>query len=565
MQIAGGRAAWYGIKMVVTKPDNTTETLTIAKTDPVGGGYVQYTPEVPGTYYVQALFPETWKNTTTTQSHYSSSESIKLKFTVQQEQIPLWSEPPLPNDYWTRPISDASREWYVLTGNWLGGAANVWPTGASGGLTSNYAYGLAPESAHILWTKPFYLGGIMDERFGDIGFQTNHYHGVMWVPKVILAGKVHYQPMYNAHYPGRQYAPEGWAYLDLYTGETLFLDYEARVPAFGQIYLYESPNQHGGFAYLWRTSGVTLPEIVRIGRSTTARNTTTYPITTGTLWEMIDAFNGNSICYVANVSSGGTAVYGKDGSILYYSTQNYGSTASPKYYLTVWNTSRIQDMLAGDTGTNYWMWRPSGGSHTGMPQYDVVHDGSTGWSLNVSIPSMIQTPSSSLLNQTATIRAVREDEYVIVGTTGRNDERGVVSGWLMGLSLERGKEGQKLWESTFTPPFASQLGNVSISMTGVYPEEGVILFESAKLLKRWGYDMKTGALLWEGEPEIQMNYYGMSDNYYQGMLLTYGSQAATELRAYNITTGEILWTYEPKNVGFDSPYGNYPTVHRRHC
>ena len=49
-------------------------------------------------------------------------------------------------------------------------------------------------------------------------------------------------------------------------------------------------------------------------------------------------------------------------------------------------------MLAGDTGTNYWDVETSGGSHTGMPQYNVVHDGSTGWSLNASIPS-IQTPA----------------------------------------------------------------------------------------------------------------------------------------------------------------------------
>lgn len=40
--------------------------------------------------------------------------------------------------------------------------------------------------------------------------------------------------------------------------------------------------------------------------------------------------------------------------------------------------------------------------------------------------------------------------------------------------------------------------------------------------------------------------------------MTYGSQAGSELRAYNITTGEILWTYIPENVGFESPYGNYP-------
>jgi len=30
------------------------------------------------------------------------------------------------------------------------------------------------------------------------------------------------------------------------------------------------------------------------------------------------------------------------------------------------------------------------------------------------------------------------------------------------------------------------------------------------------------------------------------------------LIAYNITTGEELWRYEASNVGFESPYGNYP-------
>ena len=47
-------------------------------------------------------------------------------------------------------------------------------------------------------------------------------------------------------------------------------------------------------------------------------------------------------------------------------------------------------------------------------------------------------------------------------------------------------------------------------MTGVFPEDGVVVYESARLLQRWGYDMKTGTLLWTGEPEVQMNYYGMS-------------------------------------------------------
>ena len=33
---------------------------------------------------------------------------------------------------------------------------------------------------------------------------------------------------------------------------------------------------------------------------------------------MIDGFTGNTVTLIANVSAGGTAVYGKDGSILRY-------------------------------------------------------------------------------------------------------------------------------------------------------------------------------------------------------------------------------------------------------
>jgi hypothetical protein len=535
--VAGLRAAWNNIKINVTKPDGNTETFTIERTDPIGGGFVSYTPTVAGTYYAQAFFPETWKNTTTTQAFYSAAASAKVEFTAQENPILPWPEAPLPTGYWTRPISDLNRNWYVLAGNWLGGAAqNVGPT-------TQFGYGIGPESAHVMWTKPFYAGGIMDERFGDTGYFTYFYQGLMFADNaqegsapIILDGRLYYDYRVNAH----QW--QGYVCVDLYTGETIFYKNDT-TPSFAQIYNYESPNQHGGIPYLWRTSNVGINNPGGIN---------------GTVWAMLDGYTSEPICLVANVTSGGTAVYGKDGSILRYNLVNYGTTAAPNYRLTVWNVSAIPSFLSGATGTSAWSWRPAATGESRQSQriqpQMFVHDGNKGFSLNVSIPNILG-PTNAIANQTGTIRAVREDDLVIVGTTGQNNEQGIVPGYLMALSLKRGQEGTKLWDITFTPP--SSAGNVTVSMGTVDPEDGVFLFESTKLLKRWTYSLATGQQLWESEPEPAGNYYGMTDNIYQGKLLTCGYGGV--LLAYNITTGKIMWNYTAKSVGFESPYGGkYP-------
>jgi len=569
----GGRAAWENVKLTVTKPDNTTEDFAMPRSDPVGGGYLSYTPTVVGTYYVQAFFPETWKNTTANQAYYFAAVSIKLPFTVQQEPVALtWPETPLPNDYWTRPINSANHFWYELAGNWLGGAHEQ-PPGAAGGTTSNLVTGVGPESPHILWTQQYYVGGIQEERFASIGYQTQHYQG-MGFSGLILNGVVHFTPRSTAH------GNAGWAQLDLYTGEIRYLNYSDTRPSMGQVYNYESGNQHGGFAYLWQTSGVTLPEVVQVphvtqinpgnmsvirtAASTTINRTATpYAINvTGTLWKMIDGFTGNTICYIANVSSGGTAVYGKDGSLTYYNTANLGNTTNPDYRLTIWNAS-YGTMPSSQTGTGAWQWRPAGGTfgganaYLGGLAYNYVHDGNVFWSLNVSMPSLIG-PRNAVLNETATVRAIREGEYAIFATAGRNDERGIAPGWVMAMSLKPGQEGKWLWESTITtPPAGSVARNETVSMTGVYPESGVVTYSSAKLLQRWGYNMTTGALIWTSAPENQFQYYGFSQNVYNGLLYSFGYSG--EIRAYNLTTGAIPWIYNCTTVGIESAYGgNYP-------
>jgi hypothetical protein len=520
----GDRWTWT---VEVTDPSGNKQTLGPFTSDPVGGGWTLFTPTQVGTYTVVAKFPETVLagdnpppggfargGDVYIGDTYLADDSEPVYLKVQTDQIEGWKETPLPQEYWTRPINDMNRDWYVLAGNWLAGAAqNVGPT-------SGFGYGPGPESAHVMWSAPIWVGGIMDERFGNTGYATYHYEGESFSPPIIIDGKL----FYNVESLPR----EGWRCLDMYTGEELYFrnttgpvtgtgggfDYSGRLAigrlAFGQIYNYESPNQHGGMPYLWSTDG---------------------PDRT---WMMFDAYTGSYICSIGNVSASGTAVYGKDGSILRYRI-NDGR-------LTVWNTSRVIWYEEEFFANTYWMWRPT---------LNMTFDGNNGFSLDVPVPDL---PGS--------IMEVREGEYIIGGTGGQNDDDAVVEGTLWALSLEEGKEGTQLWQISFTPPRAyataaqAPRGRYPVSGPTVVPEYNVFLFEEASTLKRWGYDLTTGQQLWVTNPEPALNYYGMTDTVYEGKLLTCGYGGT--LIAYDIKTGVELWRYDASNVGFESPYGNFP-------
>jgi len=566
-----GRAGWYDMTVTVTRPDNTTETLKFPYTDAVGAVWIAYTPTAVGTYVLRANFPAQWKNTTSgtiTHTYYEDDVSEPVELVVQDEQIQAWQEPPLPTGSWMRPINTGNRLWYPLAGNWLGGAATQWPAGSAGSSsTPNYAYGLGTETPHILWTKQYAAGGLMDERYDVTGYQTAHYQGISF-SGIVLNGKLHYTPRYT--HAGAQ----GWAIVDLYTGEQLYLNYSDNRPSFAQVYDYASGNQHGGFPYLWRTSGVQLPEIVQIPNAVSKLQYDLYPeritavqtvnltatsVRMGTVWEMLDGYTGATMCYIANVTSGGTAVYAKDGAILRFNIPNLGNTSHPNFYLQVWNSTH-GTMPSSQNGTGAWQWRPAGGTfggasaYLGGVAYNYVHDGEDFFSMNVSIQSALG-PINTRQNQTGTIQAVREGEYVVIGTSGVNDEQGIAPGFLMAISLKDGEEGALLWKGTFTPP--SSADRETVSFTGVYPEDGMFLFHKQNTIERFGYSLETFQQVWKSEPETQFHYYGRSAHYYDGMLLSYGYGGI--ITAYNVTTGDVLWTYAAKSEGFESTYGgNYP-------
>jgi hypothetical protein len=433
----------------------------------------------------------------------------------------------------------------------------------------------------------------MDERYGDINFATAHYQGTQFSPGPIVDGKIHWTP-YVTHAGSK-----GWEILDLYTGETLFKDHEATRPNMATNYLYESPNQHGGFAYLWETGGgggfffggggtpVEVPEIIKVSSAKQPKagslpirtasfetiNRTETPVSLGTVWKMIDAHTLNTVCYIGNVSSSGTQVYGKDGSVLYYNTVNLGTSDAPNYYCTVWNAS-AGTMVASKSGTGSWQWRPAGGDfgaedpYFGAPffssfsqDYNIVHDGSQMYWQNFSIPNISGGSS----------QAIREGELMIVGTAGQNTPAGVTQGWMMGISLAEDNKGQQLWKTTFTPPFVDTSKNITVAgmftggfgLSGVYPEEGIMVFAESKQLKIWAYDLYTGQQLWETQPGEVSQYYFYSSGITvaNGLVMIAGGYTG-QILAKNATTGVTEWIYNAEGIGDESPYGNYPVGDR---
>jgi hypothetical protein len=156
--------------------------------------------------------------------------------------------------------------------------------------------------------------------YGSIGYATAHYQG-LGLSGVVVQGKLHYTPAIT------HAGTSGWAMVDLYTGEELFFDYEAQNrPSRGQVYDYESPNQHGGFAYVWRTSGVTLPDRVRIAYARQLPDLSMERISSSRTVDSVDLSSTGTVCvraYKATWGSGYgnglrfTGVFPDDDVVLY--------------------------------------------------------------------------------------------------------------------------------------------------------------------------------------------------------------------------------------------------------
>ena len=523
----------WTMELIITKPDNTQEVKTY-KSDPVGTIFDRYTPQQTGTYKFQLHFPEqvlegknpppegwigfwAWANLFIGDTYLESYSKV-VEVTVQETPIPEYSPPPLPTGYWKRPISQENLGWGQIAGSYLGTYPKI------------NEYTRAPETAHIVWTRPITFGGIVGGNYDDLGYYTglsyeSYWGGFATGPPVIM-GRLYY----NEPCPPRY----GFYCIDVRTGEQIwwrngtgpkqgpafgFLGMNYPQISFAQLLYYDSPNQHGIIAYLWSTWSAMDP------KTSTFKN----------YWSLYDAWTGNWICTIEDVPSTG-AIFGASqmvvderGNILIFVLGPSNS------WLALWNSTHcIQNnpITANPILANnwYWLWRPPlGAVIPAQPGYmwnKTLHlpPGVTFAGIDWSTKSMLFTTASAMLGMWMGNPPSFTDSVV---------------------SLKKGEEGTTKWNKTRTWP----AGNLTLSVSVV--GDGVYFIWAKETRQWWCYNITTGNLIWgPSESETDLHMYGVTAAIAYGRLYSADSiGSGGTVYCYDIKTGKRLWVYETENLG----------------
>lgn len=540
---------WTNMTVKITKPDGSTETKGPFTSDATGGTYTTYTPTTTGNYTFQMFFPGqvlkglnlppgSIPGSLVNDTFLPSSSNI-FSLTVQEEQIGLPPLAPLPAQYWTRPIYGENNNWNVIAGNWLGLAASTFAATGMYNATGNYnPYTKAPNTAHILWTKVEAFGGIIGGEYGSAE-TANYYSTSQYEPKfapIIMQGILYY-----TMYPGASTYPEGWAAVDLHTGETIWTkQIYNEVLKCGQIINMITPNQYGALAYLWA-----IP-VAAAGFAAA-----------GSYMSCYDAMTGNWIFNVTNTPSM-TLTTDAAGSLIgyYVNTTTNFATGKVQASLSMWNSTRCMNLAVANYGggppvPDQWMWRPPlGGQIPFQPGVQwsapLPENDTNGNSLTVRL-SMF---GFSFPGYVLSLSAVQSGVVLLTGTANEGAFL-YTPGWMEegGFSAIDGHQLWGVFNRTETPFSIIYTGGVW-SGSGAYVE----LDESA--LSVTGYSLLNGQKLWGPTKLPNVSPFStlganaiVADGYIQIWL--YGG----DVYSFNIQTGALRWEYHTPPAGYESPYG----------
>ena len=505
--------------LTITKPDGKTETKHWdVISDTTGVQYISFTPVLVGTYTLKFDYGGqvyTWNDTAAMRVWTGVKflpDSTTMTFTVQEEPLPdpLGSYP-LPTEYWTRPIEGQNTNWYTISSHWLRG--NYFGTFQ---MTSNYNLwqkdGVAPNSPHIMWTKPIEFGGVVGG--GNTGVNgATYYSGGSYEGRfataIIMSGRLYFQrPLSNNGGTG------AYVSVDLRTGETLW-ENPTIAPTFGQLEWFDSPNQHGVIpsGYLWQTSGTT--------------------------WIAYDPYRGSWLFNITDVPAG-TDVYNSNGEITRY-VLNYNARR-----LALWNFTQV---LTNGTLT-------SGGYRPINQVYNTSQRNSYSW--NVTIPNLpgLQSP---------TIHAILPGDIILGRSSAINPAVGSVRSMpdpytVWAISDKPDSRGSLLWIKNYSAP----AGNLTRHLGPVDPVNRVWTMTDGETQQWLGYSLSDGSLLWgPTTTEVRdLQYFGSGEGMGQRGVTAYGNLYvqgfAGELFAYSTKDGTLLWKYNNTDGGLETPWGFRP-------
>ncbi len=537
----------YKYHVVVTKPDGTTTTLPASgslTSDATGTTYTPYTPDKIGNYSVMIVFEQLyWRWSTgptgsnpdaaSPRDYYGTTYlSSNRTYTETVQQDPVTSNAityyPLPTEYWSRPIEGQDNTWGQVSSNWLNSAADR-DFGSSDNRVQTQ--GTAPNSGHILWTKPTEDGGVvggganafLGDREGNVFNAGHQYQTRMQDTTIIMYGRVYYQePITWAGTGG------AWVCVDLKTGQEVWRNQTMSAqPSFGFYHEYDDMNQHG----------VINPGTIfssNFGTAIHPRYGTTFPSSTDYSGQVTPPLT------LTNVPSG-TIVAGPKGEQLRYIIQREGTN----WQLFEWNSSRVFEYQT--TGT----FNASLASRIQVPSTAPNEPFLPTWDFNVTLSTTM--PS----NWSPTIRQVVYGDYVLcsngtVPSAGTSSlyyhNQNVSTFFAVNLNLSRGAVGTIMWTKNIDMTFLNS-NQETIQRLYIRAGEGVFVMQEMPSLTWLGFDVYTGNLLWTSEPQADtnpfgyytwvslMNVYGSS--IYNGELITTGYTGY--VFAYNLTTGALLW------------------------
>jgi outer membrane protein assembly factor BamB len=480
--------------------------------DSTGVQYVSYTPDQVGTYtfkfdYAGQVY--TW-NATSTQRTWTNDTflpaSATKTLTVQEEPLPeALTSYPLPTEYWTRPIEGQNTDWFAISSNWLrgpyigyGSSATEVTLDISGRFQPD---GIAPNSAHIMWSKPIQDGGVVGG--SRVGVDGNTYYmggsyNVRFSAAIVMYGRLYYQESYGNSGGGGDYVC-----VDLRTGQEIWRTNTTGigVPSFGYLYDYDMYNQHG---------------VVPEGWLFTSNFARAYDPSTG----IVSTLN------ITNVPSG-TEVVGSKGEILRYVLSSTGK------WLAQWNSSKVFDV------------QTSGTINASLAsRYD--------WNVTISTLG----PGTWSINRYAIFDNLLLLQQGSLGTGPRAVGEGAN---ITAISLKPASIGQVLW----TKYYPEAPGNVTRKIIAVDPVVGFFVTEDKETLRLTGFSLTNGSQMWSSaHAKADIDTLRTTSVAAYGNLYCAGFDGI--LYAYDLKDGSLLWTYGnggPGNstyAGLATAYGHYP-------